>query len=115
MPAGGLAQLFALIETGVILLLFAVIILRRRDCPPTDRMTEQAAPRSPSAFAGRLTSPSRQARRTIGPRFPIGSSEEVIAVFERQAEPTDSTHRTGGRFTRHASEGATWSSPSMSA
>jgi hypothetical protein len=31
MPAGGLAQLFALIETGVILLLFVVIILRRRD------------------------------------------------------------------------------------
>jgi hypothetical protein len=31
MRAGGLAVLFALIETGVILLIFATIILRRRD------------------------------------------------------------------------------------
>jgi hypothetical protein len=31
MPTGGLAQLFALIETGVILFLFVAIILRRRD------------------------------------------------------------------------------------
>jgi hypothetical protein len=31
MPTGGLAQLFALIETSVILFLFVAIILRRRD------------------------------------------------------------------------------------